>query len=80
MKKSLRLIELQRLLKDRARSTGDLAVAFGCSPRVIQRDLADLRHMPGLAVSQDAAGRWRVEGEVDTTALRDGRQWQETTA
>ncbi len=72
MKKALRLIELQRLLKDRPRSTADLARVFGCSTRVIQRDLADLRELPGLTVEQDAAGRWRVEGEVDTRMALHG--------
>ena len=62
MKKSVRLLELQRLLRDRPRTVAELARVLGCSTYTIGRDLADLREWPGLAVEQDAAGRWRIGG------------------
>jgi predicted DNA-binding transcriptional regulator YafY len=63
LKKSVRLLELLRLSRDRPRTTRGLAVSLECSTRTIVRDLADLRGL-GLTVGQDALGRWHVDGEL----------------
>ena len=79
VRRCVRLIEMQRLLKDRPRSIGELAERCECSTRTVARDLAELQELPGLVIEQDGAGRWRLEGRLDTTTLRDGRQWQGLT-
>ena len=71
MKKSVRLLELQRLLKDRPRTVAELARALGCSTYTIGRDIADLRGWPGLTIYQDDMGRWRIGGRV----AADGMKW-----
>jgi len=56
-KKSIRLLELERLLELRPRSTAELAERLGISQRTIQRDLEDLRKLHGT-VQVDAQGRY----------------------
>jgi predicted DNA-binding transcriptional regulator YafY len=63
VKKSVRLLELLRLSRDRPRTTRDLAASLECSTRTIDRDLIDLRGL-GLTVEEDGAGRWHVDGAM----------------
>ncbi len=59
MKKSLRLIELQALLRDRPRTIPELAERFGVSKVTVWRDLQDLQGEPIWApLVKDACGRW----------------------